>query len=80
MISHLDGSFQHPKPSDSLPNPAPRTYEVMVPVFIKVSLIAQDPLQAEELAVTAARAMADQHNVVGEFTLHFHSIITPIVK
>ena len=62
MVSRADESFHPPQPppaaaATSLPAAAEREFEVLLPVFLRVTVRAADDLAAEVLAVEAVRAM-----------------------
>ena len=70
---------QSPVPTPTSTTPALSRYEIVVPVFLKVSLTSEDELAAEVHAIEAVRSMGifsnpDAH---GGLTVKVHSIISP---
>lgn len=80
MVSRSEDDFSsQPQPSKSLPQSGSRTFEVIVPVFLKITVTADDDLHAEVLAQQAARS-ATTAQQVGDAIIHFHSLLTPVVR
>lgn len=80
MVSRSEDDFSStPKPAGSLPKSAPRLFEVIVPVFLKITIPADDELQAEVLALEAART-APAPQQVGAAIIRIHSLLHPIVR
>ncbi len=81
MVSRAEGDFS-PTPSkstDSLPSAASRMFEVIVPVYLKVLIKADDELHAEVLAHEALRAN-NAPVASGPATIQFHAILGAVVK
>jgi hypothetical protein len=82
--SPADDFTPNPPPSPQhQPDPAPAgTYEVIVPVFLKVRLTAPDDLAAECMAIDHARKMGTCTIPHASGTVHIsiQSIIRPVVK
>lgn len=80
MVSRSDNDFPSPpQPSQSLPKSVSRSFEVIVPVFLKIIVPADDELHAEVLAQQAARSATNPQRV-GDAVIQFHSLLTVIVR
>ena len=64
-------------PQAGLPAAVPGTFTVNVPVFISVTLVAEDDLQAECLAVEAVRGLPSYHRE--GMTIRVAAVISPQV-
>lgn len=66
--------------STPLPVSEPRMVEVVVPVFLKVMVLADDELQAEVRAVEAVRAMPKFTLPEGNAIIEMQAFISPTVR
>lgn len=80
MVSRSeDDSLSPGQTSSFLPPASQKIHEVIVPVFLKVSLLADDELHAECLALETLRRHF-QPQQAGGASVHFQSLLSPIVK
>ncbi len=78
MVSYSEGGSSAPAPS--LLASGLKTFEVLVPVYLKVAVVAEDDLAAEMLALDAVRSLADRQLEVGSATVGFKTLISAVVN
>ena len=82
MVSHnySDDESAPPQSRPLLPDPPMQEHHVMVPVFLRVRLMAQCDVEAEVKAVEAARTIGTVGAPDGSWVASIHSIIAPICQ
>lgn len=86
MVSFPEGDSTPPAKNsiphsvNGLHNPAPAKFSVIIPVYMKVTLPAEDELAAEVHAIAALRKLhGSTMEIGGGVSLNFQAVIAPVV-